>query len=55
MLNTMMRITKAFIIGKREAVIAENILVSSCTRPKSRTIRKARISRTNQFGISKGP
>ena len=54
-LSTMIRITKAFIIGKREAVMAENIFVSSCTRPKSRTIRKARISRTNQSGMSNGP
>ena len=55
MLKTMIKITKAFIIGKREAVMAENIFVSSCTRPKSRTILKARISRTNQSGISNGP
>ncbi len=51
----MIKITKAFIIGKREAVMAENIFVSSCTRPKSRTILKARISRTNQSGKSNGP
>ena len=53
--STMINITNAFIIGKRDAVMAENIFVSSCTRPKSRTILKARISRTIQFGISKGP
>ena len=55
MLSTMIMMTKAFIIGTREAVMAENILVSSCTRPKSRTILKARSSRTNQSGMSKGP
>ncbi len=31
MLRTMTRMTNAFIMGKREAVMAENILVSSFT------------------------
>jgi hypothetical protein len=47
--------TNAFIMGNSEAVIAENIFVSSCTRPKSLTILKALINRTNQSGILKGP
>jgi hypothetical protein len=54
-LSTMMRMTNAFIMGKSEAVIAENIFVSSCTRPNSLTIRKALINRTSQSGILKGP
>jgi hypothetical protein len=55
MLNTMIKITKAFIIGKRDAVMAENIFVSSCTLPKRRTTLNARINLTNQSGISNGP
>ncbi len=55
MLSTMISMTNAFIMGNSEAVIAENIFVSSCTRPKSLTILKALIKRTNQSGILKGP
>ncbi len=55
MLRTMMRMMNAFIIGKRDAVMAENILVSSFTRPKSLTIRRARSSRISQFGKLNSP
>ena len=55
MLKTIIRITKAFIIGNNDEVMAEIIFVSSCTLPKSRTTLKARISRTSQSGLSKGP
>ena len=47
--------TNAFIIGNSDAVIAENIFVSSVTRPKSRTTLNARMSLTSQSGMSKGP
>ena len=49
------RITKAFIIGNSDAVMAEIIFVSSFTLPNSRTTLNARISRTNQSGLSNGP
>jgi hypothetical protein len=55
MLRTMPRMTKAFIMGNSDAVMAEIILVSSFTRPKSRTTLNARISRTSQSGMLKGP
>ncbi len=51
----MTRMTKAFIMGKRDAVMAEIILVSSRTRPKSLATRNALISRTSQSGMLKGP
>ncbi len=49
------RITKAFIIGNSDAVMAEIIFFSSCTRPNSRTTLTARIIRTSQSGMLKGP
>ena len=55
MLKTTNRITNAFIIGNSDAVMAEIILVSSFTRPNSRTTRKARINRTSQSGLLNGP
>ncbi len=51
----MNRMTKAFIIGNSDAVMAEIIFVSSCTRPNSRTTLNARINRTSQNGLLKGP
>ena len=47
--------TKAFIMGKRDVVMAVIILASSPTRPKSRTTRRARITRTSESGMSNGP
>ncbi len=55
MLKTMTRMMKAFIMGKSDVVMAVIIFVSSGTRPKSRTILKARISRTSHSGMSSGP
>ena len=55
MLRTIPRMTKAFIIGNSDAVMAEIILVSSFTLPKSRTTLNARISRTSHSGLLKGP
>ncbi len=51
----MIRIIKAFIIGKSDVVIAVIIFVSSGTRPNSRTILKARINRTSHSGMLSGP
>lgn len=55
MLKTIIRMTNAFIIGNNDEVMAEIIFVSSCTFPNSRTTLNARISRTSQSGLSKGP
>jgi hypothetical protein len=55
MLKMMARMTKACIIGSRDAVIAEIIFVSCFTRPNSRTTLNARINRISQSGISDGP
>jgi hypothetical protein len=54
-LKMIINMINAFIIGNSDAAIAENIFVSSVTRPKSRTTLKARISLTSQSGTSKGP
>ena len=42
---------KAFIMGKSDEVMAVIIFVSAGTRPKSRTILKARINRTSHGGM----
>ncbi len=55
MLRMMIRITKAFIIGKIDADIAENIFRNSLTLPNNLTMRKARIKRTSQSGMSSVP
>ncbi len=55
MLRTIIRIMKAFIIGKSEAVTAAVIFLSWVILPKSRMTRKARMSWTSQLGISSGP
>ncbi len=54
--KTTMRMMKAFIMGKSDVVIAVIIFVNAGTRPKTRTILMARMSRTSHEGmLSVGP
>jgi hypothetical protein len=54
--KTTMRMMKAFIMGKSDVVMAVIIFVKAGTRPKTRTILTARMSRTSHEGmLSAGP